>query len=72
MPESESIQVMVNGKALRFTPGTRLPEVVTSLHLDPANVVTERNEQALTQSEAATVTVENGDRIEIVQIVAGG
>ena len=72
MPESESIQVVVNGKALSFAHGTRLPEVVKSLHLKPSNVVTERNEEALTQSEAATVTVEDGDRIEIVQIVAGG
>ena len=49
-----------------------MPDFVDSLDLDMDRVVVERNGQALTPEEARRTHLADGDRLEIVRIVAGG
>lgn len=66
------VQIFANGKAHPIEPGSTLNQFLNHLGLVPGQVVVERNEQALTPSEAPKVILQDGDRLEIVQIVAGG
>lgn len=66
------ITVTANGRAVRAPAGQALPAFLDSQGLRPGRVVVERNGQALTQAEAAATVLADGDRLEIVRIVAGG
>lgn len=63
---------MLNGKE------TEVPDQVTArglldeLGLPPQAVVVERNEKVIRRSELATALLAPGDRIEIIQMIAGG
>ena len=72
MSEETTIQIHVNGEALQAAPNQRIPVWLESIGLSPQRVIVERNGQALTRSEAAETIVEDGDRLEVVRIVAGG
>lgn len=66
------MQVIANSKPFSIQPGTSLPQFIESLGLKPGRVIVERNGLALTQTEAASTLLEEGDKLEIVRIVAGG
>lgn len=66
------MQVTANNKPFTISEGTPLPGFIESLGLVPGRVIVERNGNALTQSETTQTILENGDRLEIVRIVAGG
>lgn len=64
--------VTANGKLFEIEGGTSLPDFLESIGQQVGMVVVERNRQALSPSEAAQITLEDGDSLEIVKIVAGG
>ena len=66
------ISVIANGKAFQLEAGSSLIALIEQLNLSPKRVVVERNKVALTPHELTDVTLENGDSLEIVRIVAGG
>jgi thiamine biosynthesis protein ThiS len=66
------ITVTANGKPHPAQPGCPLPEFLTGLGLAPERVVVEHNGAALTPAEARATALVDGDRLEIVRIVAGG
>ncbi len=66
------ITVTANGLARPCRPGCPLPDFLAELGLAPERVVVEHNGAALTPSEARAVALAEGDRLEIVRIVAGG
>jgi len=66
------IVVFVNGKARQIGPGTPLETLVASLQLAPRMVLVEWNGRALLRSEWADVSLQHGDRLEILRVVAGG
>lgn len=66
------INITANGKNFEVADAQPLPAFVEQIGLQPDKVVIERNGEALTQSEAKEVTLTEGDRLEIVRIVAGG
>jgi len=70
--EDPEIRFTANGTERGIAPGSRIPDLLDSLGLPPSQVVIERNGEALTRDEASAATIEPGDRIEIVRIVAGG
>lgn len=72
MNSMPAITVRANGLPHTARPGIPLPEFIQSLDLDLERVIVERNGTPLTRKEAAVVTLENGDCLEIVRIVAGG
>ena len=68
----DSVGITANG---RFIP-TRLPcsleEFLVAQGLQPRSVVVEHNGDAVAPSEFNRRTLQAGDRLEIVRIVAGG
>ncbi len=66
------IEITANGETFSIDAGTSLPDFLAGRGQAPERVVVERNGEALTQSEAKAATLENGDVLEIVRIVAGG
>ena len=72
MTSATSIAITANGKPFTPAAGTRLPDFLNELGFEPGLVVVERNRQALTPAETRQTVLEDGDRLEIVQITAGG
>lgn len=66
------INVTANGKPFSLAEAARLDDLITQLDLAPRNVVVEHNGTALTPAEARQCVLQEGDRLEIVRIVAGG
>jgi thiamine biosynthesis protein ThiS len=72
MAEPENIHVTANGAAFEVPDNHPLETFLADLGFAPALVVVERNLQAVSPSERAAVRLCDGDRLEIVRIVAGG
>lgn len=68
----ETIAITANGKTFHPDKGTLLPDFLADLGFAPNRVVVERNNTALTPGEARITRLEEGDRLEVVRIVAGG
>lgn len=64
--------VVVNGRESALPEGTTLPALVELLGLRVGSVVVEHNGTALLRGELAEVTLQDGDRVELVRAVAGG
>lgn len=64
--------IHANGQSFELETGTSLPAFLESIGHKVGLVIVERNKQALSPSEATDVTLEDGDSLEIVRIVAGG
>ena len=64
--------ITANGKAFELQSGSTLPAFLESLGHKVGLVIVERNQQALSPSEASDVVLQDGDTLEIVKIVAGG
>lgn len=64
--------IIANGKNFEIENGTALPAFLESIGHTLGMVIVERNQEALSPSEAADVTLQDGDKLEIVKIVAGG
>ncbi len=71
-PTPGMIVVRANGEDCAVPMGTRLPDFLKSRGQALQRVVVERNGEALSPLEAKGVILENGDKLEIVRIVAGG
>lgn len=66
------ITVTVNGKDHSLPGESSVAEALESLGLSNRPLLIEINRQALLRSDWAATTVRHGDRIELIQIVAGG
>ena len=69
-PQAFSIQV--NGESRQVPAGLSVAALARQLGLDPARVAVERNLEIVPRSTLAEVSVEDGDRFEIVTFVGGG
>ena len=65
-------EITANGKAIAAKLPCSIEEFLTAQKLLPRSVVVEHNGEAVAPSEFAGRTLNNGDRLEIVKIVAGG
>jgi thiamine biosynthesis protein ThiS len=72
MPEPEQINVTANGSSFSIPSNQPLEEFLMNLGFAPELVVVERNLQAISPGERGFVHLQEGDRLEIVRIVAGG
>ena len=61
-----------NGKRIEADLPCSIEALLVAQNLLPRSVVVEQNGEAVAPSEFATRLVREGDRLEIVQIVAGG
>jgi thiamine biosynthesis protein ThiS len=64
--------VIANGEPVQAAVPCSIEQFVASRGFHPRSVVVEHNGQAVAPSEFRTRTLHAGDRLEIVQIVAGG
>jgi thiamine biosynthesis protein ThiS len=64
--------VIANGKKVEAQVPCTIEEFLRTQNLLPKSVVVEQNGEAVAPSEFSTRTLNAGDRLEIVQIVAGG
>ncbi|MBN8247678.1 MAG: sulfur carrier protein ThiS [Verrucomicrobia bacterium] len=66
------VTVTANGREVPWTEAASLTRFLEQQGLRPRSVVVELNGEAVAPSEFDGRTVRPGDRLEIVQIVAGG
>lgn len=64
--------IHANGEVIETELPCSLEQFLVARDQLPRSVVVERNGEAVAPSEFATVQLEDGDRLEIVRIVAGG
>lgn len=64
--------VIANGKEVQAAVPCSIEAFLVAQNLLPRSVVVELNGEAVAPSEFASRSLKNGDRLEIVQIVAGG
>lgn len=72
MEELDTIMVTANGTSFTVPSEQPLDEFLAELGFAPGLVVVERNLEAVSPSERSGVRLKEGDRLEIVRIVAGG
>ena len=73
MSESSTrVRVYLNGELHEVTAGESLPDLLERLALPPAAALVEHNGRALLRSEWTAVRLAEGDRLEILRVVAGG
>ena len=65
-------RVIANGRPVAVRLPLTIEQFLVQLELLPRSVVVEQNGEAVAPSEFPTRPVQAGDRLEIVQIVAGG
>jgi len=68
----QSIAVTANGRAYSVAHGCTVADFVRERGLEPRMVVVERNGDPLTPSALHSTRLEDGDRLEVVKVVAGG
>lgn len=72
MDEGKIITILLNGEARAVPKGTGLAALIESLGLPAQGVLIEHNGTALLRDERAGVRLADGDRLEILRVVAGG
>ncbi len=72
MNEPGKISITANGKTYQLVEGSVIPDFLQTLNLAPKRVAIEHNRNALTPAEMVEQTLNNGDNLEIVKVVAGG
>ena len=65
-------RVIANGRELSVDLPSTLEAFLVAQDLPPRSVVVELNGEAIAASEITTRKLHAGDRLEIVQVVAGG
>lgn len=66
------MKLIVNGKEVELSEGLSLMSFFQERGLDPRIIVVEHNGSILPREKFAGVILQNGDRLEIVQMTAGG
>lgn len=67
-----SLRIVVNGEERSVPAGSTAADLLEGLGMDPRAVVVERNREIISRDELADASLEEGDRLEIVQFVGGG
>ncbi len=66
------MQVLVNGMSLELPAGCTVAALLERIHLQPARVAVERNQDIVPRAEWAAAALNDGDHVEIVSFVGGG
>jgi sulfur carrier protein len=64
--------IIANGERIATTVPCSIEQFLSERQMPPRSVVVEHNGEAVAPSEFATREIRDGDRLEIVRIVAGG
>jgi thiamine biosynthesis protein ThiS len=66
------MNILINGETRQFEESKTITALVAELSLEPKMVLIEHNGTALHRSEWTACLLSEGDRIEILQVAAGG
>ena len=66
------LSIFVNGRARQVSNVMTLGELAASCHLDARRLLVELNGQTLLRGEWPERTLQHGDRVEFIRVVAGG
>jgi sulfur carrier protein len=66
------MNILINGETRQFEESKTITGLVDELSLEPKMVLIEHNGIALHRSEWTNCLISEGDRIEILQVAAGG
>jgi sulfur carrier protein len=66
------MKILINGETRQFEESKTITGLVADLDLEPKMVLIEHNGTALHRSEWTACLLSEGDRIEILQVAAGG
>ena len=66
------MRIQVNGESREIEADLALTDLVASLNLKPEQIAIELNNEVVRRSAWSSITVHDGDRIEIVHFVGGG
>ncbi|WP_242522767.1 sulfur carrier protein ThiS [Candidatus Methylacidiphilum infernorum] len=69
---SKQVQITVNGKVMSVAENTSVLMLLKELNLDPNAVFVEMNKTALLKKEYGSTVLKDKDKIELVQVTAGG
>ena len=70
--ETQSIQIILNGKPQSVPSGLALDALLAHLEIKPDRVAIERNRSIVRKPDWPSTKVEPGDQLEIVWFVGGG
>jgi sulfur carrier protein len=66
------MNILINGETRQFEESKTVTALVADLGLEPKMILIEHNGTALHRSEWSTCLLLEGDRVEILQVAAGG
>ena len=66
------IELTLNGARQEFQQGLTISQLLARMELSQKRLAVERNGEIVPKAEHASVTLADGDRIEIVVAVGGG
>jgi sulfur carrier protein len=66
------MKILINGEMRQFEESKTVTGLVADLGLEPKMILIEHNGIALHRSEWSACILSEGDRIEILQVAAGG
>ncbi len=66
------MKITVNGETKDFTQNITVSQMLDLLELDTRKIAVERNFEIVPKSTYNNVTLEDGDRLEIVAFIGGG
>ncbi len=66
------LSIFVNGHTRQVSSATTVEDLATSCGLDTRRLLVELNGQTLLREEWAGRTLQHGDRVEFIRVVAGG
>jgi thiamine biosynthesis protein ThiS len=70
--ECMPITIHVNGKTRSLDERTSLTDLLVRLKISENGIAVERNRQIVGKDLLNSVTLEDGDKVEIIRIVSGG
>jgi sulfur carrier protein len=66
------LKIKLNGDETETEEGTTLPALIENLSLAPERIAVELNGDVVRRTEWPSVTLKEGDRVEVVHFVGGG
>lgn len=68
----QRVTIFVNGQARQIGAATAVGKLAIQCGLDPKRLLVELNQETLSRDEWPNRTLQHGDRVEFIRVVAGG
>ena len=66
------MHLTINGEQKKFDPPMTVEQLLGEIGLDPRKVAVERNLEIVPKSNYAGISLDDGDRLEIIHFIGGG